>query len=167
MLALRLLGLALLAYGVYMLTGKQAKASISAAYDAMPEGNAAVDVVARTIWGEARGEGYEGMQAVANVIANRVARPGWWGRDWRGVCMAPYQFSCWNANDPNLIKLSTVTTDDAAFAAAVQIATEAVTGQLDDITGGAVNYHATSIQPPAWAADMTVTAEIGRHVFYA
>ena len=29
--------------------------------------------LARTIWGEARGEGYSGMQSVANVIMNRYA----------------------------------------------------------------------------------------------
>lgn len=39
-----------------------------------PDGQ--VDVVARTIWGEARGEGANGMQAVANVIMNRTARGG-------------------------------------------------------------------------------------------
>ena len=34
-----------------------------------------VDIVARTIWGEARGEGATGMQAVANVIINRRTIP--------------------------------------------------------------------------------------------
>ncbi|OAN44000.1 cell wall hydrolase [Paramagnetospirillum marisnigri] len=162
----RLLGLGLLAYGVFMLTSRQAKAALSANYDAMPEADAAVDVVARTIWGEARGEGATGMQAVANVISNRVANPGWWGRGWVGVCQAPYQFSAWNANDPNLVKLATVTTADPSFAAAVEIATAAVNGGLDDITGGATHYHTVNIHP-AWADELTVTAQIGRHVFYA
>lgn len=61
-----------------MLSSQQAKANLSAGYDAMPEADASVDVVARTIWGEARREGATGMQAVACVIANRVAAPGWW-----------------------------------------------------------------------------------------
>ena len=44
------------------------------------------DVLARTLWGEARGEGEDGMQAVANVICNRAAiaraKGGyWWGND--------------------------------------------------------------------------------------
>ena len=34
-----------------------------------------LSVVARTIWGEARGDGVPGMHAVANVIANRVRNP--------------------------------------------------------------------------------------------
>lgn len=36
-----------------------------------------------------------GELAVASVIANRAAKPGWWGRDIRSVCLAPAQFSCW------------------------------------------------------------------------
>lgn len=41
--------------------------------------------VAATIWGEARGESYEGKLAVGCVIRNRVESPGWWGRDWTSV----------------------------------------------------------------------------------
>jgi spore germination cell wall hydrolase CwlJ-like protein len=57
-------------------------------------------VLARTLWAEARSQGGEGMHAVANVILNRAAQPDWWGKDIRSVCLAPYQFSCWNENDP-------------------------------------------------------------------
>ncbi len=31
-----------------------------------------LDIVAKTVWGEARGEGRKGMQAVAEVILNRA-----------------------------------------------------------------------------------------------
>jgi len=166
MLVARVLAVGVIAYGVFLMSQSSAKAAITANLDQMPEYDAAVDVVARTIWGEARGEGETGMQAVACVIANRVARPGWWGRDWRGVCLAPYQFSCWNTNDPNLAKLSLVTAADPAFAAALEIAAAAVTGQLGDITNGATNYHTLAIHP-SWADAMTETARIGGHVFYA
>ena len=37
------------------------------------------DIMARTIYGEARGEGQRGMQAVANVIMNRVKAGSWYG----------------------------------------------------------------------------------------
>ena len=33
------------------------------------------DVLARTLWAEARGEGQAGMEAVACVILNRAAHP--------------------------------------------------------------------------------------------
>jgi len=125
----------------------------------------AADLVARTIWGEARGEGAEGMAAVANVIVNRVRRPGWWGRDIVSVCLRPGQFSAWNVTDLNRLKMLTVTADDPAFAVALDIARQAVAGQLPDTTGGATHYHATGIEP-AWAKTGTVSARIGRHLFY-
>jgi len=44
-----------------------------------------IDVLARTLWGEARGEGTTGLEAVANVVLNRVKMAEenggkfWWG----------------------------------------------------------------------------------------
>jgi len=60
-----------------------------------------LDILAKTLWGEARGEGREGLIAVAWVIKNRADNPGWWGKSIELVCLKPYQFSCWNADDPN------------------------------------------------------------------
>ena len=124
-----------------------------------------IDVLARTLWGEARGEGVDGMMAVACVIANRVRRPSWWGAGWIGVCQKPWQFSCWNRNDPNREKLLTVGPDDAQFSQALTIAAQAVDNRLPDITGGATHYHARSVLP-AWQKHMQHTASIGRHEFY-
>ena len=166
----RILGLALLLYGGYMVIRNSLRAQLQAKYaDAAatdPTG-AAVDIVARTIWGEARGEGDTGMQAVADVIVNRVANPGWWGTDFISVCLAPSQFSCWNAGDPNATLAASVTADDPAFADALQIASAAVAGTLPDITGGATSYFNPAGGIPSWAASMTETAQIGHHVFYA
>lgn len=67
------------------------------------------DILARTLWGEARGEGLAGQIAVAWTIRNRVndgKAKSWWGEGYAGVCQAPYQFSCWNKNDPNYQFLS-------------------------------------------------------------
>ncbi len=123
-----------------------------------------VDILARTLWGEARGEGSTGMQAVANVIINRVD-DGRFGDGIIGVCQKPYQFSSWNANDPNRARLLSVTAADPQFSQALQIAQYAASGQLQDLTGGALYYYATSISEPAWAADLPVTAQIGQHIF--
>jgi len=132
-----------------------------------PEGvSVAVDVVARTVWGEARGEGREGMQAVANVIANRVDRPGWWGRDWVSVCLKSRQFSAWNRRDPNRTKIVAVTADDPMFRQALDIAARAVAGTLPDITGGATHYHTRAVSP-AWASSLELKGTIGNHIFYA
>jgi len=71
------------------------------------------DILARTLWGEMRGEGVAGQIAVAWSIRNRVemdlhndGKPDWWGEGYAGVCRKPYQFSCWNKSDLNFACLS-------------------------------------------------------------
>lgn len=123
------------------------------------------DVVARTIWGEARNQGQAGMQAVGAVIQNRVKKGGWWGTTPEEVCKKKYQFSCWLDSDPNKDKLLAVTETDAQFKQAMNIAKQVVAGTLPDNTGGATHYHTKSISP-AWAAKMIKTATIGDHIFY-
>ncbi|HRQ60493.1 MAG TPA: cell wall hydrolase [Alphaproteobacteria bacterium] len=129
------------------------------------------DVLARTLWGEARGEGVRGMEAVACVIQNRVhvAREKeryWWGNNIIQVCQKPYQFSCWNRSDPNFQKLQAVDGKDIHFASALRIARRAVLECLMDITNGATHYHADSIEKPYWAKGVDPRATIGKHIFY-
>ena len=125
-----------------------------------------VDVVARTLWGEARGEGRAGMEAVAAVISNRVHNPRWWGQDWVTVCKHPWQFSCWNLSDPNLAKITVVNGSDPTFVTATLVAENAINGRLADSTGGADSYYALGTPEPAWAAIAVHTVTIGRHAFY-
>lgn len=145
--------------------------AIQAAPDA---GHEDVDTLARTLWAEARGEGAAGMEAVAAVILNRLGRPGWWSRNpgdgiaddtIAAVCRDPWQFSCWNAADPNRAKLLAVGPGDPAFAVAWDIAERACGGRLADPTGGADHYHVAGLTPH-WAAGRRPCAIIGRHVFY-
>lgn len=83
--------------------------------------NRDTDILARTIYGEARGESISGQEAIASVILNRVAfakRRGryWWGNTIAGVCLAPWQFSCWNENDPNRKIIERADDADIGFA---------------------------------------------------
>lgn len=128
------------------------------------------DVLARTIWGEARAEPIDGMEAVASVVLNRVAvarqKGGyWWGGDIISVCQKPYQFSCWNRTDPNYAKLIAVTTDNIHFMTCLRIARRAVAGALKDNTRGATHYHADYVSP-YWAKGQAPRVTIGRHIFY-
>lgn len=62
------------------------------------------DILARTLWGEARGESQAGMEACAWTIRNRVLdgrAKSWWGEGYAGVCQKAWEFRCWNANVPN------------------------------------------------------------------
>jgi len=132
--------------------------------------NAAVDVLARTIYGEARGEPVRGQEAVASVVLNRVKRankPGgyWWGSSVSEVCRKEWQFSTWNPSDPNRDKILAVDRRDPSFRQALRIARRAIAGTLDDPTGGATHYHAKATMPN-WAEGRVPSAEIGNHKFY-
>jgi spore germination cell wall hydrolase CwlJ-like protein len=129
-----------------------------------------IDTLARTLWGEARGEGSAGMQAVAAVVMNRVriaqARGGyWWGGSIIQVCQKPYQFSCWNKDDANFRKVLAADRGDRLFGLALEMARRAAEGALPDPTGGATHYHAAGCSP-AWAKNRKPAAVIGRHIFY-
>ena len=124
------------------------------------------DVLARTLWGEARGEGPQGMEAVTCVVMNRVKRAAThFGTSVKDCCQKPFQFSCWNERDPNRARLLAVTTADTDFAQALAIAARAVGGALTDVTAGATHYHTRAVRPD-WAAGKTPCFELGSHLFY-
>lgn len=133
-------------------------------------------VVARTLWGEARGEPDDGKAAVAWVIRNRASRPRF-ARALVGkagaaaaVCQAPWQFSCWNEGDPNRAKLLMLKPADMANE--MQIARLVLDGAIADPTIGADHYHTIDppgwarAWPPSWAPTMREVARFGDHVFY-
>ena len=81
------------------------------------------------------------------------------------VCQKPYQFSCWNKNDPSYQRLTTVKKDDIHFATALRIARRAVIGALKDQTKSATHYHADYVSP-YWSKGEKPTVTIGAHIFY-
>lgn len=125
-----------------------------------------IEVEGLTLIGEARGLHYPiGMQEVAWVVRNRVAANKWWGHTERAVCLYPWQFSCWNENDPNRAKLLKWPASDPVYIEALQIATESMIGTGDDPTHGATHYfnHVTMPQAtwPKWYQDQTPCAVDG------
>jgi len=130
-----------------------------------------VEILARTLYGEARGENISGKEAVANVILNRVAKARtrggryWWGASVRDVCLKKWQFSCWNTDDPNREKLLRVTSNNRTYQSCLRIARRAIAGTLKDPTSGATHYHTNCVFPP-WARGRMYACEIGNHQFY-
>ena len=124
-----------------------------------------LDTAARTIYGEARGEDYNGKLAVAFVIHNRVREGGWYGDSLRFVCLKPYQFSCWLTSDPNRAKLLTVNYDDKKLRECLKAVLEAQDSR-DDITQGANHYLVSTLDPkPDWFDENKVTVRVGHHTF--
>ncbi len=128
------------------------------------------DILARTLWGEARGESPAGQVAVAWAIRNCVndgKTNSWWGEGYAGVCQKPYQFSCWNKNDPNYAYLSGAKQIPFRELAQARIAgDQVIDGKTPDPTGGATHYYATSIKAPAWSIKAKQTLKLGGHVFF-
>jgi len=124
-----------------------------------------VDVMARTIYGEARGEQFLGQIAVGWVIRNRTELGGWWGKTIVGVCKMPSQFSCWY--DDQKERIEAVTLDDGRFRTAYAAAVMVMTDIAADPTHHSTHYYAhRTIPRPRWAENMTHTVTIGGHQFY-
>ena len=134
--------------------------------------NREIELIAKTIWGEGRGESYEGKVAIGNVIVNRykVAQASrkshWWGNTIEQIILHPYQFSCHNYNDPNKRKIAKLTTKDYQYRESLKIAKGILSGAIKDNTFGATHYFAYKTVQPRWALKMNKTKRIGNHDFY-
>jgi len=111
---------------------------------------------AETLLLEAAGEGIDGMTAVGEVIRNRARL---FGMNVRDVCLKPYQFSGWNDRAEARAFLKN---HRRYYAFAVEAWRRSASS---DLTHGATEYHASSIQP-WWSKYYSESARIGRHVFY-
>ncbi|WP_342355331.1 cell wall hydrolase [Rhizobium changzhiense] len=128
-------------------------------------------ILARTIYGEARGEPQQGAEAVANVVINRL-NAGGFGNTIAKVCLKPSQFSCWNLNDANRAKIKDKQphSGDAAFDRCFNVARKAVIGGLADVTDGATHFYAITSNLPSWvrkSRNPVLTITIGHHAFYS
>lgn len=132
-----------------------------------------LDILALTIYGEARGEAIEGQIAVGNVIRNRVV---FGKKTYRDVCLSPKQFSCWNTNDPNYIilgeaakKLNNLGTIDSTYNQILWIAKGLLRNEIKDNVKGAQNYLTTDLfhsdHCPKWAGMAIMTMTIDNHTF--
>lgn len=116
-------------------------------------------------WREARGEGYDGMLAVAYSLLDRVRRPSWWGTTIAQVIAKPWQYSSFtDPKDPQLIKFPKQ--PDASFEQAMQAASDAMNGVIPNPVVGADSYYDISIAAPQWATDENFVAAVGRLRFH-
>ncbi len=121
--------------------------------------------LAEALYYEARGEGVEGQEAIAEVVIHRmhdrnfphtICGVVYQGAGHRGC---QFSFTCdGELNEPK---------SRYAWYEAQLVAARIMTGeiQLHDITEDAVNFHAVYVQPD-WANHMVRTIQIGNHIFY-
>lgn len=111
-----------------------------------------VDLLARVINAESRGEPYIGQVAVGAVILNRVAHPSF-PNTLAGVIYQPGAFSCLTDGQIN----SAV--EDSAYRAA----RDAINGM--DPCGGAIYYYNPAKSTNKWIFSRPVITVIGKHRF--
>ncbi|MBE5734506.1 MAG: spore cortex-lytic enzyme [Clostridiales bacterium] len=114
--------------------------------------DADVALLARLIYGEARGESYVGQVAVGAVVMNRIKSASF-PNTMAGVIYQRYAFT---AVDDGQINLS-------PNATARKAAEDAMNGW--DPTYGALYYYNPSTATSAWIFTRKTTVTIGRHVF--
>ncbi len=111
-----------------------------------------LDLLARAVHAESRGEPYEGQVAVAAVIINRVVAPQF-PSSISGVIYEPLAFSVVANGQINR----------KASEEALQAAKEALAGL--DPTNGALYFYNPSKTRNRWIRTRPVIKTIGRHVF--
>ena len=111
-----------------------------------------INLLAKVISAEARGESYEGQVAVGAVILNRVAHPSF-PDTLSGVVYQKGAFSC--VNDSNWYQPVAESSKRAAR--------DAINGW--DPTGGAIYYYNPAKTSNAWMRSRTVIKIIGNHYF--
>jgi N-acetylmuramoyl-L-alanine amidase len=128
-----------------------------------------MEVLARTIYGEARGEfkriGLQALEAIGHVVMNRVRQQTWFGKTVTEVCLKPMQFSCWNKTDPNYEIISKPILSSSLMDVCRQVAKSILTGKAVDVTGGCDHYH-SRFCVPIWAHGQHPKCAIGNHIFF-
>jgi len=123
----------------------------------------AITCLARTIYWEANRKDNAEMEAIANVVMNRLGHKGFpntiCGVVKQGHEQGACQFSWWcdgRSDDAE---------EDKSYAIAKEIARKALNRQLTDRTGGALYFHHRKVTPN-WSNEYVRTVEVGEHVFY-
>ena len=145
-----------------------------------------LEVLALTGYGEARNQGLEGLVAVLCVPRNRL-KVGQWGDDYKAVCLARWQFSCWepkggpdDPKDADELSENYEVVMDAArnllrgqrgpvLGECLYLAAGVMSTQIRDVTKGSVYYVTHDLwitKPPKHLKGRTPMVRIGDHVFF-
>jgi len=127
-------------------------------------------LLARLIFGEARGCSRLEKQAVAYTVINRANdNKKWNGTTIKEAALKPWQYSCFNKNDPNRKKLMNPDYNKQEFEDCLEVAREVISGKVKDPTNGATHYFNPNVVKPSWARKLKKIGNLnGRtiHEFY-
>lgn len=129
-----------------------------------------LEILALTAVGESDGLGEIGMQQTINTVMNRVAADLHWmgGNDPRAVCLKPHQYDCWDqgaADRARIMKIGLEDIKNESYQTALRLAEDALSGNLPDITNGAVSYGDHGEKPSTHPGSQPCLV-VGDRVFY-
>lgn len=123
----------------------------------------AITCLARSIYWEARGKDTADMEAVANVVMNRLGHEGFPDTVCKVVKQGSEtkscQFSWWCDGKSDSVQ------EEVPYAMAKEIARKALNKELPDRTQGALYFHDRTVKPD-WATQYIKTVDIGLFRFY-
>ncbi len=123
-----------------------------------------LDICARTLWAEGRGEDYVGKLAIMHAIINRTNKHiGDRDHSLAATAIRHMQFSGWNESDLNRKKIENVTLNNASFRECMRAVLEAL--DEPDFTFGSDHYH-THASRPRWSRGKKPTYKHGNHRFF-
>ena len=112
----------------------------------------AINLLARVVNGEARGESYEGQVAIAAVVLNRVKHSSF-PNSIAGVIYQPGAFTAVSDGQIN----------QSVYSSCYNAARDALNGWAP--TGGAIYYYNPSTATNQWIRSRKIIKTIGKHVF--
>ncbi|MGU3455728.1 cell wall hydrolase [Brevundimonas sp. M1A4_2e] len=123
-----------------------------------------LECLTQAVYYEARGEGRDGMKAVAQVVLNRARHPAFP----KTVCAVVYQ----GANRGTGCQFSFTcngamrgAVNRSAWNRAREVATKALSGQVFSAVGNATHFHTTAVSP-SWRNNLIRVNQVGDHLFY-
>jgi spore germination cell wall hydrolase CwlJ-like protein len=123
-----------------------------------------LECLTQAVYYEARGEGRDGMRAVAQVVVNRARHAAFpkticgvvfQGAGRRTGCQ--FSFTCDGSMRGRV--------DRGAWNRARSVATEALSGRVYAPVGTATHFHTTAVSP-GWRGSLVRVGQVGDHVFY-
>ncbi len=136
-------------------------------------------LLARMLFGEARNCSYDERLAIGFTALNRANdKKRWNGKTVRESILKPWQYSCFNENDPNRKKLRDPESVDAYnWSVCLTAAEDVLDGSRKELNKGQTHYHAKNMKEyPKWSKSEQMTRidfpELSeyskdlRHIFY-
>lgn len=134
-----------------------------------------IKILTLTLIGESRGDAIESQVGVGCVIRNRVLSKK---KSYKEICLQPFQFSCWNKDDPNRVLLDNLIIvlnaggkfETPSHVQCAFVAKGIINFNIMDNTRGSLNYLSSllynSSHKPSWASNVYFSIVHGNHTFF-